>query len=71
MSQKHAADQRGGDHAVVDDVRIDDVLAHRVGHVQMENEEGDEVEERRPQHGHAAATSTRVETTVATELAAS
>ncbi len=45
--------------------------ADRVGHVQAEEQEGDEVEERRPHHRVAAAASTRVETMVAIELAAS
>jgi hypothetical protein len=38
-------------HARVDDGRGDDPGAERLGHVQPEEQKGDEVEERRPDHG--------------------
>src|SRR5262249_17040537 len=40
-------------HAVVDNVRVDDALAHRPGDLEMKHQEGDEVEECRPDHGSA------------------
>ena len=59
------------DHRGVDDGGVDDAGADRLRHMQAEEQEGDEVEERGPEHGIAAARSTRVETMVAMELAAS
>jgi hypothetical protein len=53
-----------------DELRVDRALSDRLRDVQPEEEEGDEVEERRPDDGHSRE-STRVETTVAIELAAS
>ena len=50
---------------------VDDARADRLRDVQAEEQEGDEVEERRPDHRAAAGGSTRVETMVAIELAAS
>ena len=50
---------------------LDDAGADGLGDVQAEEQEGDEVEERRPEHRVAAGCSTRVETMVAIELAAS
>ena len=42
------ADQRAEHHVVVDDALVDDALADRGRDVQVEDEHGDEVEERRP-----------------------
>ena len=42
-------------HPGVDDARLDDALADRLGDVEAEEQEGDEVEERRPQHRVARA----------------
>ena len=53
-----------------DHVGRDDALADRLGDVQAEEQEGDEVEEGRPEHRDCGR-STRVETMVAIELAAS
>ena len=50
--------------------RLDDALADRLGDVQAEEQEGDEVEERRPGTAYCGR-STRVETMVAIEFAAS
>ena len=44
------ADQRAEDHVVVDRDGIDDALADGRRHFQVEDEDGDEVEERRPRH---------------------
>src|SRR5262249_49805516 len=45
------ADEPGQDHPVVDDVRIDDALAHRLGDLHAETEGGHEVEEGGPHYG--------------------
>ena len=55
----------------VDHVGGDDPLADGLGDVQAEEQEGDEVEEGRPERPRIAGRSTRVETMVAIELAAS
>ena len=64
------ADQRAEDHVDVDERRIDHALADGVGDVEAEEQERDEVEERRPDDRQCGG-STRVETTVAIEFAAS
>jgi hypothetical protein len=43
--------QRGEDHLGIDDAGFDDPGADGVGDVKPEHEKGDEIEERRPQHG--------------------
>ena len=64
------AEQAAEDHAERDDVEVDHPLADRLRHGGAEREGGDEVEERRPDH-RLPGESTRVETTVAIEFAAS
>ena len=49
------AHERAEHHPGVDDARLDDALADRLGDVEAEEQEGDEVEERRPQHRVARA----------------
>ena len=44
------ADQRCEDHGRIDDARLDDAGADGIGDVQPEHQEGDEIEEGRPQH---------------------
>jgi hypothetical protein len=43
---RDGAHERAEDHVVVDDLRVDDALADRGGHLQVEDEDRDEVEER-------------------------
>ena len=52
-------------------VLVDDVFGDGRRHMGAEDEERDEVEERRPEPPRSAGSSTRVDTTVAIELAAS
>ena len=65
------ADQRAEDDVVIDDRLVDDALADRVGDAEAKDEQGDEVEERRPRTPPGRGRSTRVDTTVAIEFAAS
>ena len=65
------ADQPAEDHAGIHDVDVDQPLADRLRHRGADHEGGDEVEEGRPEAPRRPGVSTRVETTVAIELALS
>ncbi len=66
------ADQTGQHHLDIDRIGAVDLddLGDRIGHSRGEHEHGDEIEEGRPETA-TRGLSTRVETTVAMELAAS
>ena len=65
------ADQRAEDHAVVDERGIDDALAHRGGHGQVEERPRRATLKNAAQSTACQGLSTPVETTVAMEFAAS
>jgi hypothetical protein len=65
------ADECAEHHVVIDDTLLDDSLADRCRHIQMKDEQRDEIEDRREQPPPGTASARRVETTVAIEFAAS
>ena len=51
-SQAMAPEQPAEDHVGVDDARVDQALADRLGDGGADHERGDEIEERRPEDRH-------------------